>query len=147
MSASTSNAGACLARLAYATKGLDALIHKLGEVNGPRRTTQVFDSKAVYSARQLLAAYVNSKARFAKNTNRTRDIAHEMLLFMAQTNQINDAIKGAGAKDGSPIVLFADSKSTLPSMSEFIKLGKGIPETSAFDKQLLQKMALLQIED
>ncbi|MDE1811007.1 MAG: hypothetical protein KGH66_03130, partial [Candidatus Micrarchaeota archaeon] len=107
---------------------------------------QAFDANSVVSARQLAAAYLNASSRFSRGANRTKSMANEMLLFVALTNQINDAIRQVGAEGNKDIVIFADSKRSYSAVSSMLANPKAIPPKSGSDIPLLQRMALLQIE-
>ncbi|MDE1833311.1 MAG: hypothetical protein KGH58_02740 [Candidatus Micrarchaeota archaeon] len=138
---------ACIAMIASPSGGLDMLLKHTASINDDGKSViQVFDSKSVVSRRQLMAAYENAKARFSGGANRTRSMANEMLLFIALTNQINDAIKRAGAKEGSPVVVFASTMSAYSKIARLLDTGKQVAERSGSDASIFQKMALLQIE-
>ena len=134
-------------RKASPKHGLGKLLELITALNlDGNGVAQVFDSKSVVSERQLAAAYLNAGSRFSRGANRTKSRANEMLLFVALTNQINDAIRLAGAKDNQDFVIFTDSKHSYSALSSMLANPKAIPSRSGSDIPLLQKMALLQIE-
>jgi len=136
----------CVVVLSSSTKSLEDLLNIVRKTNEDGGILQIFDPTCVSSEKQLLAAYLNARARFRSKTNRSRSVANEMLLFVALTNQLGTAIAKAGAKGSNAFVLFADSKSSCSKLSKLLGSQKKISKQDAQDSALFSKMALLQIE-
>ncbi|HVC58436.1 MAG TPA: KEOPS complex subunit Cgi121 [Candidatus Acidoferrales bacterium] len=136
----------CIIVISSSAKSIDMTVDAVKEANKEGGVLQVFDPAHVQSERQLLAAYLNARARFRSKTNRTRSVANEMLLFVALTNQLGTAIERAGAKSNDSFVVFADTKSSYYKLSKMLGAAKRISKWAADDSAAFSKMALLQIE-
>ncbi|HUY70087.1 MAG TPA: KEOPS complex subunit Cgi121 [Candidatus Baltobacteraceae bacterium] len=136
----------CKIVLSSSTKNLGALLNTVRETNEGGGVLQIFDPAHVSSEGQMLAAYLNARARFRNKTNRTRSVANEMLLFVALTNQLGTAIAKAGAKGNDSFVVFADTGSSYSKLSKMLGPAKKISKHGVDDSAAFSKMALLQIE-
>ena|SRR5271157_3316244 len=101
---------------------------------------QVFDRKAVANKTHLLGAYLNAILAFKNHTNRSKSLGMEMLLFASLTDQINDAIKTAGAKAGSKVVVFASSDVAFSKIRPMLKDVADFNPSAAHQDQVLKRL-------
>jgi tRNA threonylcarbamoyladenosine modification (KEOPS) complex Cgi121 subunit len=78
---------------------------------------QLFDEQAIACREHLIFAYINAVKIHERKEQRSKSLAMEMLLCAARTSQISDAIKKAGAKDGKPFIVFADTEESYGRVS------------------------------
>lgn len=108
-------------KIASSTTSIDQLINKIGKVNDKKNVVQLFDPKKVVNKTHLLGAYVNTLASFRDKSNISNNMAIEMLLFVAMTRQISDAIIKVGAKSDKRFIIFANSKGAYLKLKKFLK--------------------------
>lgn len=125
---------------------INSLTRKLSRSAGSG-TVQIFDPDCVASERQLSAAYLNSVVSFKDKTNISNSKSMEMLLFVALTKKIDEAIDKAGAKTNKRFVLFCDSKKTYGSASKFISSSSKFNATKKRHDQILSKMGIKSGDD
>ncbi|MEM0149451.1 MAG: KEOPS complex subunit Cgi121 [Candidatus Micrarchaeaceae archaeon] len=135
--------------------GIAPILEKMGELNRNGTVVQAFDSSAIINKEHLLFAYANASIAKAEKRNRASSAALEMLCFAALTMQISDAIRICGAKEGSKMVIFSNSRAAykkiegmLSSVGEFRRSDGALERLGALSfEDVLQKMALLNISD
>ncbi|MGC8478859.1 MAG: KEOPS complex subunit Cgi121 [Candidatus Micrarchaeia archaeon] len=89
---------------------------------GKGEFVQFFDPSAIISKTHILGAYISALNSFKEKMNIAKSLPMEMLLFVAMTDQISNAIKMAGAKSSKDFVLFATSKVALDISSHSISI-------------------------
>jgi len=153
-----------IVRTAASDLALDALLRKLRPLNTKNSIAQIFDQKIIVSEVHLLGSYVNAVLAFKNRTNKTKNLGMETLLFAAMTDQINQAIKIAGAKRSSVFVLLADKKSLkkldfLEIKSRFRKSAQDMEKSAEsigikakgnkkeINRLILQEMAVSRLTD
>ncbi len=88
------------------------LLKITAEINATKgNTIQIFYPDMIIGEMHLAGAYMNAITAFKSHTNISKSIATEMMLFVAMTRQINDAIKMVGAKSSKRFILFASNSS------------------------------------
>ncbi len=70
---------------------------------------------------RIIPGYINAKLRQYEKSMRSSSLQKEVLLFIAGTMNIKNAIEKVGAKSESDFIVFGNSEKLL---LEFIKLGK-----------------------
>ncbi len=139
------------------TASIRALAEKATAAGG---VVQFFDPAAVASRLHLFGAYANAVSAISCGTNRSKSAAMEMLLFTAMTRQIKGAVELVGAKADSDILIFAENRKSLGTISSHIRNVRefspdpghrkralkllGLPETTT-DIELLQAMAVCML--
>jgi tRNA threonylcarbamoyladenosine modification (KEOPS) complex Cgi121 subunit len=140
---------------------IKALVDCATRMSGNQNTVQVFDIGSIASREHLLGAYLNALLAFKNHTNRAKSIGMEMLLFTALTDQISDAVRIAGAKPGSRVVVFASSQAEFSKIAPMLKdvadfnpseahrdsvlRRLGIKNTGDAHEQILQAMAVSRL--
>ena len=143
---------------------LDELLSRIRNLSKGRNAVQVFDPDAVINTIHIKGAYINAAVSFQWHTNKARNIAVEMLLFMAMTDQVDMAIKVAGAKSNTDFIVFSNSIVLYKKIKPLLKHVHGFkPDSShvkaslnrynikyAFGKELtasiLEKMAISRLD-
>lgn len=118
---------------------IEELVGKLVRINKGSTVMQIFDSRAIASKVHLVGAYANSVIAFKNNSNKTKSLSMEMLLFASMTDQIEEAIKIAGAKRNDSFVFFCNTK-TIP-----IAIKKLLKVKSNFDPSIAETLNALAI--
>jgi len=153
-----------LVKTASSSASLDSMLSEIAKINRDKRfVVQVFDPKRIINRAHVFGAYIDSVESFKEKTNITKSRSLEMLLFVAMTNQISDAIKTAGAKTSKEFVLFANSREAFNGVKHLLKSTKdfsrnkkeqqpiaskfGIYAKEDLDKFILQKMAVSRLSD
>ena len=153
----------CIIRVCSSSIALQQLLKKANEINKGENIVQLFDKEHVINKIHLLGAYVDTMEAFRNKTNIAKSPALELLLYVAMTRQISDAIKTVGAKSNKSFVLFCNNKEAYmmvkrlvknekefdPKKSDSVKIAKkfGITQANDLNQFILQKMALSRIED
>jgi len=134
---------------------LASILNEIEKLNRDGTVLQVFDANSIVNDDHLLFAYANAAIAKIEKTSKVNSMALEMLCFAALTMQIDDAINLCGARSGSEMIIFSNSKPAykkIEHMLSKIKDFNGSTEALAklgaasFD-DLVQKMALLSISD
>jgi tRNA threonylcarbamoyladenosine modification (KEOPS) complex Cgi121 subunit len=141
---------------------LNSLIKQLATLNHFKTVIQVFDPDCIVNQSHLLGAYMDAELAFKSGSNISKTAATEMLLFLAMTNQIDAAIKKAGAKPGKSIIVFAnsfaaykkikpvlcDEKDFDSSKSEMLSKARklGIKISGDLDASIFEEMAASKLE-
>lgn len=126
---------------------LKKLIDRTIKVNDGKNVVQVFDSEAVASRTHILGAYLNALLAFKNNTNRAKNIGMEMLLFVALTDQIHDALEVAGAKQDSRVVVFASSADAFSKIAPMLKSAADLNPGIAHQNAVFKKLGIRDIGD
>lgn len=123
------------------------------------RTIQIFDPSSIISRAHILGAYIDAILAFREGANLSKSRSMEMLLFVAMSRKIDEAIRVAGAKSSSRFVLFCDSRSSYDKVSELISrssqfrvsreeslsAAKRLGIESTDDKSVLEAMTLSRL--
>jgi tRNA threonylcarbamoyladenosine modification (KEOPS) complex Cgi121 subunit len=123
------------------------------------RTIQIFDPSCIISKTHIIGAYINAMLVFREGANLTKSRSMEMLLFVAMSKKIDEAIKLAGAKSNSSFIIFCDSKSSYERVSDLISkthqfrassdessgAAKRLGVASTDDKSVLEAMTLSRL--
>ena len=110
-----------IAKLSASRMEIRPLMERISRINrGNRHVLQIFDPAAVKSRMHLEAAFLNVLAARNANTVITDSMSMEMLLCMASTRQIGEALSTAGAKTNREFVLFSDSKEAYARISKYL---------------------------
>jgi len=153
-----------LVKIASSSASMEAILSKINSINkGKGAVVQIFDPNRIINKIHLSGAYIDAVESFGDKTNISKSKGMEMLLFVAMTNQISDAIKMVGAKSSREFVLFANNKTSFNKLKPLIKSSKeitrdkksqleiarkfGIYSKDDLDKFILQKMAISRIRD
>ena len=131
---------------------------------------QIFDASVICGEQHIKAAYHHAKRAFKYGENISNSLSMEVLLYVAATRQIEDAIKFAGAKNnGKYAFLFIGKKKNeaikfveelglkldndllKASLSKIKKFGITEKELKSVNKSkyadlVLEKMAMLAIK-
>lgn len=122
---------------------------------------QIFNPEFIFSENQLSCAYINALSTFKRKSNLSRSIAMEMLLFVAMTKKIDEAVKIAGARTNSGFILFCDTNATykklLPMLKDVsplripndkkTKILKCLAPSSGEEAEVFERMALSRLSD
>lgn len=81
---------------------------------------QLFDSKAICCKEHLLWSYLNAKTLFANKANRAKTLQMEMILCVALTSQISEAMDKVCAKNTDNFIVFCDGKSAYKAISRYL---------------------------
>jgi len=153
--------GAAIRRAASDEK-IEGIVDKLQSLSNGRNFVQVFDPDAVINRVHLESAYLNALMAFREGTNIAKSVQMEMLLFVAMTKQVKDAIALAGAKTPKDMIIFATSAKLYEAAKHhfkregeavFTKLWErkaaykyGIKNTSDLDSAILNAMSFSRID-
>ena len=134
------------------------------------RDCQIFDASIICGKRHIMGAWRHAKRAFKYGENISNSISMEVLLYVAATRQIDEAIKFAGAKNnGKYAFLFigkskeeaikfikelglkVDDSILLPSLPKIKKFGITEKELKSVNKSkyadlVLEKMAMLDVK-
>lgn len=122
---------------------------------------QIFNPEIIFSENQLSCAYLNSISTFKRKSNLSKSIAMEMLLFVAMTKKIDEAVKIAGARSNAGFILFCDTNSTykkvLPILKNIsllkipdkkrTKILTGLAPLSGEEAEVFERMAVSRLYD
>ncbi len=108
-----------------------------------KEVVQIFDPNIILSENQLSCAYLNSISVFNRKLNISKSIAMEMLLFVAMTRKIDEAIEVAGIKNNAKFVLFCDTYSTYRRISVLIKSSGPLKVSEKERRRILENIAPL----
>jgi tRNA threonylcarbamoyladenosine modification (KEOPS) complex Cgi121 subunit len=111
-------------RLASSKAGIDELLRFVEEANKGKTVFQLFDYGNVINDNHLHAAYLNTLLSFHDGTNIASKSYIEMLLFVAMTKQISEAITIAGIKSPKSFVVFSNSRDALHRFGRIAKLAR-----------------------
>ncbi len=135
------NPGKHTIRFASSELDLKDIIQKMSRSVRPG-TAQIFDPSYIMSELQLSSAYLNAEVSFNDKTNISKSKGMEMLLLVAMTGKIDEAIAKAGAKTNNRFVLFCDSKRTYSSVSRFLSKSSKFSITAKRRKQVLSRLGV-----
>ena len=102
--------GALLARPSIIAKYAEPYSKTLKPHDAGRHFIQFIDYDSAISRDHLYAACINASVAFSEGTNIARSIGMEVLLFIAMTKQISEAIRIAGAKEGRRFIILCDDE-------------------------------------
>jgi len=153
-----------LIKVASSNASMEELLSKINSINKNKGTVvQIFDPGRIINKIHILGAYIDAEESFKGKTNISKSKSLEMLLFVAMTNQISEAIKTVGAKNSKEFILFANNRAAFNRLAPLIshsrdlarskKLqaeiarGFGIYSKDSLIQFVLQKMTISRISD
>ncbi len=138
------------------------LLARAASASSRKNFVQLFDRQVIINRLHVLGAYENACATHAAGDNISKSLVMEMLLFVAMTRQINEAVEMVGIKDNRDFLVFSNSKKSYdafkgvlskatdfnPLKSQSYSTAKkwGIRETDHLDERILQMMALSRLQ-
>ncbi len=123
------------------------LLDRAAEISDEAQVVQFFNREAVASREHVLGAYLNALIAFRNHTNRARSIGIEMLLFVSLTDQINDALKIAGAKPESEMIVFASSTDMFSKIAPMLKGISDFNQNRTHQSAVLEKLGIKNTGD
>jgi tRNA threonylcarbamoyladenosine modification (KEOPS) complex Cgi121 subunit len=126
-----------------ASKGsIEEILHEIRKIKKKGVVLQIFDSNSIANKTHLMGAYLNTLIAFKNSTNKTKTPAMEMLLFAAMTEQVDDAIRIAGAKRNDDFILFSNNAAALGGLKGLIKQRKEFRPSPAHVKGVMKRLGI-----
>ncbi len=100
---------------------LNELLEITKKLNTGNNFIQLFDANAIINKEHILAAYLNTVNSFKEKQNRSKNIAIELLLFIAMSKQINEAISLVGIKNKSNFIVFSNNYEKYKKFKYYLK--------------------------
>lgn len=117
-------------RLASSDAPIDDLLRFVEQANKGTTVFQLFDYGSVINESHLYAAYLNTILSFEDSTNIASKPYMEMLLFVAMTKQIGDAIRTAGIRNTDAFVVFSTDSRVTREFGRIARLERFVPRQS-----------------
>jgi tRNA threonylcarbamoyladenosine modification (KEOPS) complex Cgi121 subunit len=126
-----------------ASKGsIDEILHEIRKIKKRDVVLQIFDSDSIANKAHLIGAYLNTLIAFKNSTNKTKTPAMEMLLFAAMTEQVDDAIRIAGAKRNGDFVVFSNNAAAFSKLKRLLKQRREFRPSPAHVKSVMKRFGI-----
>jgi len=97
------------------------IFNKLKDILGDNFT--LLNKNCVFTSKQILIAFILAKRAHERKKNISKSIGMEILLHIAGTRQIKDALKKCGYSGGDGIIVAWDiPKDSIKKISEIVKI-------------------------